>query len=447
MGPGRGRDLATAVLTLLLLGSCAAPQAPRRLPEHVVIVSIDGLRPDFYGGGYDAPTLKSLAEAGVQARSVESVYPSSTYPAHATIVTGVLPAKHGIHANTTWTEQGSTRDWYWHARALKARTLWQAARERKLKVAITYWPTSVGAEADWVLGEIWDPDGKETVKRLAGAATPGLLAELMLAVGIPQERIAEDRAAIDGFVSRAAAYVFRRYKPNLQFIHLLNVDEVQHKQGPEGEGVKGAVKAQDGNIARIRKAIEESGVADRTVLIIVGDHGFTSISRNAGPNTQLRDSGLLAEEGGRVTSWRAIIRSSGGSASVYVKDPADLAKVRDALLAGSAVDGEGRYTLIERKELDALGYNPEAAFALEPAEGWALTERIGPSTPTVKGNHGQRPTRPGLQTGFIASGAGIPAGVVIPSMRLVDIAPTVAVLLGLEMPGVDGKPLRALLDP
>ncbi|MBV8879031.1 MAG: alkaline phosphatase family protein [Planctomycetaceae bacterium] len=440
MGSRRGRDPATALLILLLLGACApAPESGRdQSCEHVVIVSIDGLRPDFYADPESAPTLTSIAASGARAAAVESVYPSSTYPAHASIVTGVRPAKHGIHANTTWTEQGSSRNWYWYARDLKAKTLWQAAREKGLTVAITYWPTSVGAKADWVLGEIWDPENRETVRRLAAAATPGLLTELALGVGIPQEKIALDRAAIDGFVSRAAAHLFKKHRPNLQLVHLLSVDEAQHQAGPGAPEVKAALRVQDDNIARIRKAIEESGVGPKTALLIVGDHGFTSISRNVGANTILRDAGFLTEEEGRVASWRALTRSSGGSASIYVKDPADLPGVKQALLAASALDGAPRYRVLERPELDALGYNPDAAFALEPADGVAITERLGPSVPTVKGNHGQLPTRPGLQTGFLAEGAGIRAGARIERMRVIDIAPTVAELLGLDLPEAEG---------
>jgi predicted AlkP superfamily pyrophosphatase or phosphodiesterase len=445
VGRRRGRDLSAAVLILLFPESCAtAPQAGEPC-EHVVIVSVDGLRPGFYGDAGMAPTLSSIAAAGARAGAVESVYPSSTYPAHASIVTGVRPAKHGIHANTTWTELGSSRNWYWAAKDLKARTLWQAAREKGLKVAITYWPTTVGAQADWVLGEIWDPDGKDTVRRLAAAATPGLLAELALGVGIPQEKIALDRVAIDAFVSRAAAYIFKKHRPHLQFVHLLNVDEVQHKEGPDAPEVRDAVRVQDGNIARIRKAIEESGIGPRTALFIVGDHGFTSITRNVGPNNLFREAGLLEEETGRITSWRAITRSSGGSASIYVKDPKDLARVKEVLRAGSAVDGKPCYRVLDRPELDALGYNPDAAFALEPEDGVAITERLGPSAPTVKGNHGQLPTRPGLETGFLAEGAGIRPGARIEHMKLIDIAPAVAELLQLDLPDAEGRTPAGLL--
>ena len=109
------------------------------------------------------------------------------------------------------------------------------------------------------------------------------------------------------------------------------------------------------------------------------------------------------------------------------------------------MDGEAAYRVLGRPELDALGYNPDAAYALEPAEGFAVTERLGLSTPTVKGNHGQLPTRPGLQTGFIAEGAGIRPGAVIPRMKLVDIAPAVAELLQLDLPGTEGRTPAGLL--
>ena len=61
------------------------------------------------------------------------------------------------------------------------------------------------------------------------------------------------------------------------------------------------------------------------------------------------------------------------------------------------------------------------------------------------GNHGQLPTRPGLETGFIAEGAGIRRGVSIPRMRLIDVAPTVAAMLNLDLDDVDGRMLHELL--
>ena len=434
-------------LTLAIVLLCGARKD--LAVEHVVIVSIDGLRPEFYLGDYEAPTLKGMLGEGAHAKAVESVYPSVTYAAHSSIVTGVRPAKHGIVANTQWTERGSTRDWYWYAKDLKVRTLWQAARERGRPVAITYWPVSVGAEADWVLGEIWDPDKTETAARLQAAATPGLLIELSLALGIPREKIAEDKVAIDLFVSRAAAYVFRKYKPALQLVHLLNVDEAQHKEGRSGEAVREAVRLQDENLGRIRKGIRESGLGDRTMLIVLGDHGFTDVARNINPNALLRDAGYLEAEGEKVKAWRALARSSGGSAAVYVKESADSGRVAELFRKASTHEGREIFRVIGRAELDRLGYNPDAAFALEPEPGWAFSGALAPSLvhglPTVKGNHGQLPSLPELQTGFVAVGAGVKAGAVLERMRLIDVAPTVAKVLGLEMKDAEGSVLDAIL--
>ena len=62
------------------------------------------------------------------------------------------------------------------------------------------------------------------------------------------------------------------------------------------------------------------------------------------------------------------------------------------------------------------------------------------------GNHGYLPTKTGLQTGFIAAGRGIRKGIVLDSIRLVDVAPTVAQLLGLEMKGTDGRALNEIIQ-
>jgi hypothetical protein len=68
--------------------------------KHVVLISIDGFRPDFYlDKSWHAPHLRKLMESGVYASNVRSVVPSVTYPAHTTIVTGALPARHGVYYN------------------------------------------------------------------------------------------------------------------------------------------------------------------------------------------------------------------------------------------------------------------------------------------------------------------------------------------------------------
>lgn len=435
----------SALLALALLGQAAQDGAV----EHVLVVSYDGLRPEFYLGDWDAPTLKAMAREGAHARGVESVFPSSTYPAHTSIVTGVRPARHGIHANTLWGENGGRREWYWWTKDVKARTLWQAARDKDRKVAVTYWPCTVGADVDWLVAEAWDPDGLETVKRLQTSATPGLVMELALAVGIPAEKALADRATIDQFITGAACYVFGKYKPHLQLVHLTHVDEAQHKEGRDSPAVRAAVRRQDDNLARIRKAVEASGLGPKTLLIVVGDHGFVDVSEQVNPNALLVEAGFAEAEGDKLKSWRALAHSHGGSASVYVKDAADVRKVTEVLRRGENWQGRKLYSVIERPELDELGFNKRAALALDPEEGIGfsgqLTGALLEGAPRVRGMHGQRPRRQKLLTGLVAAGAGVRKGASRDRARLIDVAPTVARLLGLDMPDVEGVPLTDLL--
>src|SRR6185295_17923134 len=69
-------------------------------PHQVILISIDGLRPDFYtSSSFEAPFLKSLASNNLSAEGVKTIFPSVTYPAHTSMVTGAYPDQHGIVSN------------------------------------------------------------------------------------------------------------------------------------------------------------------------------------------------------------------------------------------------------------------------------------------------------------------------------------------------------------
>src|SRR4051812_31594152 len=93
--------------------------------KHVVLITIDGFRPNFYlDTSWQASNLGKLMKEGTHAMGVNSVFPSMTYPSHTSIVTGVRPAKHGIYFNAMFEPTGSTGKIYWEDSSIKARTLW-----------------------------------------------------------------------------------------------------------------------------------------------------------------------------------------------------------------------------------------------------------------------------------------------------------------------------------
>jgi predicted AlkP superfamily pyrophosphatase or phosphodiesterase len=86
--------------SLVAMAACAAGAAR---PARVVLISVDGLMPEAYTApdahGLKVPTLRRMAAAGAWAQRVESVFPTVTYPAHTSLVTGAPPGVHGITTN------------------------------------------------------------------------------------------------------------------------------------------------------------------------------------------------------------------------------------------------------------------------------------------------------------------------------------------------------------
>ena len=105
------------------------------------------------------------------------------------------------------------------------------------------------------------------------------------------------------------------------------------------------------------------------------------------------------------------------------------------------------FKIIDRKQLDKAGANPEAAFAITAQNGAALGSAMTGDAvkPRNKGGaHGHFPDFREIRTGFVAVGPAIKKGSVIQEMNLIDIAPYISQLLGLSMPGVEGKVPAAL---
>ena len=97
----RSQVKALSFLAALLGGFVPAHRAQAPDARHVVVISIDGLKPATYtaDGPSRIPTLRQMARDGVYADGVVGVTPTVTYPSHTTMITGVVPAVHGIYNN------------------------------------------------------------------------------------------------------------------------------------------------------------------------------------------------------------------------------------------------------------------------------------------------------------------------------------------------------------
>ena len=435
------RCLLVVAVALALLAGCAHIAAAPAPARHVVLISLDGLRPAFYlDDGYPAPALRALLGAGSHARAATPVYPSVTYPGHASIVTGVRPARHGVLFNVIWTPAGDPSRWYEEAADLRGPALWDVARGAGLTTAAVAWPSTLGARIDWLVPERDYYRRSGALELLRQATTPGLLDRLGVS---PRAEMFKNIVEWDDFLARTAAGIIRGMRPNLLLLHLVQLDYYQHRGGTNAPEIRPALARIDAHVGMLVATLREAGIAADTTVIVTGDHGFQDVERTVHVNEILAQAGLGGCQSG---DWRATAYVTGGSAAVFVKDPADTATAATAerVLRGEARD---RYTIVSRKQLDDLGAMTGAAFALDAAPGYALGPACGHGLEAASayGTHGFLPSRPTMSTGFIAAGAGIRAGVALDRIGLVDVGPTAARLLGLEIPGVEGRVITEIL--
>lgn len=426
------------LLAILLLNETEVTASSRR---KVVLISIDGLRPEFYlEDRFDTPTLKRLRDAGTVALSAEPVFPSLTYPNHITLITGLRPANHGILSNTVFTwEKGPSPAWYWESSYIKSKTLFDFAKARGLTTASVRWPVTLKAEnITHNVPEIFSMNGfyeGDNFELTAKFTEPKLMQDLLQNIS---SKKFTDELETDHWAAEAAAYILKSRNPDLLTVHLANVDHVEHGVGREGAEVNAAVKDADKNIAVILSAVDLTD----TCVIITGDHGFFDVSQKISPNVLFAQKGWITLNQDKVKNWRVIAHASGGQAAIYVKEQKLLPEVRQILQANASAG----YTVIDRAKLDRWGAYPEAAMAIEGQPGFTIsggvTGTLVSSSNKLKGNHGYQPENPDIQTGFIASGCGIRRGKRFEHIRLIDIAPTIANLLQLQEIKTDGQVLN-----
>jgi hypothetical protein len=449
--------------------ACAAPEAfppPTSLddapssaggagfPERVILVSVAGMTPGEYrDDGVRPPVMPTVAEmarAGAAAEAVTAVAPAARYPAHATLVTGQLPAAHGIVADRLTGDRGVRTARYWHASHLTAPTLWEVAAREKLRVAALGWPTTVGAAIDRLLPDLVPTARGETwFGVLADAATPAVL-DLARNAGGADLAVNREGAARDAvLVDVACQLVVSPEPPALLLLFLAQASPELTRHGPDTAPARAALRRVDGEIDRLLRCLAPDGQLGASAIVVAGDRGVLPVHTLVAPNAVLAAEGLLvpdARSNDAVKEWSALARSNGGSAFIYARSDDAAMLARRALSA--AARRTRAFRIVSAETMLELGADPNAWFGLEAEPGFAFGNQ--PKPPLLqpearRGVGGYLPQKSEMNAGFVAWGRGVRVGVRIPSMRQTDVAPTVARLLGLDFGTVDGRPLVGAL--
>ncbi|MDB4974189.1 MAG: alkaline phosphatase family protein [Myxococcaceae bacterium] len=422
----------------------------RRPVQHVVLVTIDGLLPDSYlhadAHGLRVPTLRRFMREGAFSDGALSAFPTLTYPAHASIATGVWPARHGVTSNRRFDPLDQTQEaWLWYAEELRQKPIWQVAEEAGLTTALIEWPTTVGAKATWLMPEYWRTRTPEDLKLVRALSTPGLLERVAERFPGYEGRAAPphvtDQAGVD-----VAVQTLAEGKPALLMLHIFQVDEAQHKHGLWSPEAQAAIENADQQLERLIAAVQQAGIGSATAFVVASDHGFINVERQINPGAWLREAGLIElDEKGKTKRWQAAILPNGGSAYLYVDGSvAGVEQQLSALIESKRkVSNSGIVQVLSRAQIAEKGGDPEAVLALEAELGTTFGPNLQSyeGTPPSRATHGYDPARAEMKASLLLLGPSVQPGL-LKDARLVDIAPTVAKWLSLSLPNVDGQPLQ-----
>ncbi len=208
-------------------------------------------------------------------------------------------------------------------------------------------------------------------------------------------------------------------------------------------------------IGDLLDSLTRAGLRDRATILVATDHGFKKVRKVIHTNVALRAAGLIRLKDGKVESCDAYAMPQGGLCFVYVTDPAKRAELLPKLKALCA-GLEGVKQVIDGNDGPTLGMPTPAEnqgmgdLVLYAKDGYAFFQglegaEVVRESKTYLGTHGYANTDPELDGIFLASGHGIRPGVKLERVTNLDVAPTIAELLGVPLPNVEGRVLAEIL--
>jgi predicted AlkP superfamily pyrophosphatase or phosphodiesterase len=451
------RVIGRLVIIFFLFSTPALHAAP------VLMISIDGLKPEYVthasAHGLRIPTLRRFLTQGVYADGVVPVLPSVTYPDHTTMITGVWPKEHGIYNNPLFDPERKTGSaWYWYAESIRVPTLWDAAHQAGIGTASVSWPVSVNATSvDSLIPEYWrvftpagDANPQDRYLMAAISRPDGMLAAMEQRLG---PYMAGNATTIEGDRTRTrfSLDILAHQRPGFMTIHLSSLDEAEHLSGPFSEEANHTLEAVDEMVGQLIAAAMKND--PKTAVVVLSDHGFAKVDHELNLAIPFVQTGLITTKKSAsgevgVTSWKAEPWSGSGLAAIMLHDPADTAtrtQVETLLqkLAGDPANGIAE--ILTGDEVRAAGGFPDAAFVVAMKPGFMIGGELSGTLVSVapeKGVHGYLPSFPEMHASFFAMGTGIASGRNLGIIDMRQVAPTVASLLGVNLPAAKQAKLK-----
>ena len=366
----------------------------------------------------EMPNFAWLFEKGSVVKHVEPIYPSFTYPCHCTIITGNTVKHHGVPHNAILKVEDANPPWYNQRADVKCPTIFDYAKKAGYLTCSLSWPVSGKADIDLNMPMIVPAGymGDDPGQFLWGNASEELMEKYFWKYG--RYLMGKDRS-LDLYTMALAPDIIRDYgQPDVMFVKMCDLDSARHGNGVYSEEA-----------------------VDLNVNVLLKEAGF-----------------IRCDENGKLVDYDAYCHSVSMSAWIQLKDPNDKVmreKVYDFL---KSLKDDPKYNigyLYTKEEADELfGLTGPLDFVIEGKEPMAFSSTLEgkdafekylkPGQHRSVASHGHLPWRDETTT-FIAVGPNVAENVVIERSSMLNEAPTMAAMLGLQMENIDGHVLEELI--
>jgi predicted AlkP superfamily pyrophosphatase or phosphodiesterase len=374
----------------------------------VILVSWDGVRPDYLDRDAHTPALDRLRRSGTEAERLIPVSPSKTFPNHVSLATGTYPDRHGIISNVFLDRSRGVFRYSNDATWLEAEPVWVTAERQGIRAAAFFW---VMSETDW--------EGTGATYRRApfDASTP------------ESEKVEQILAWLD---------LPEKGRPGLIVSWWHGCDSVGHRWGPLHDRISTQLEEQDRALADLLAGLDARDAWGHTTLIVLSDHGMASIDEVIDVKGVLRENGVQSR-----------VFGSGGGVDVFLKRGEQLTRALAILaevpgvraIRGDSLSPELRLYHPRRTGDLVVFTDPPRAFAAPSLSSKLMATGVRALGGTP-GFHGYDAGMEEMGAMFLAMGRGVPERKRIGPQRVIDVAPTVTRLLGIEPPRhSEGKPI------
>ncbi|WP_251551880.1 ectonucleotide pyrophosphatase/phosphodiesterase [Neobacillus muris] len=432
-----------------------------RLTEHLIIISFDCLSALDFPILQDLPHFQNILSQGALVKNVETIYPSVTYPCHATIVTGNYPIRHGVVNNTLLQPGRKSPDWHWFRDSIRGTTLYDEVKKAGMTTAALLWPITGKANIDYNMPEIFaNRPWQNQIFVSLRSGTPRFQWKLHKRFGHMRNGLSQPE--LDHFALEAAVDTILSKKPNLLMVHFTDLDSQRHYHGFGSDEAIAAIHRHDIRLGRIIHALKDTGIYENSTIVVLGDHSALDENKAIQLNYLFHKQNLFTvNTKGKIVSWKAYCHSCDGSAYIYLKNPDDTATyktIKNLLFSLLENTDSGIEQVLTGDQAAKKGADGTCAFMVEAKRGYYFSEDFQKAfikTVTAEeailnkkytlATHGYSPKKENYGTIFMAAGKGIKPGT-LPSIRLTDEGPTFARLLGVSLGDTDGTVINELLD-